>query len=50
MLKYRVKLLTTWGLWTTGSLMFHLLLLQKDYHEHGSYMQQYAHVINLIKL
>jgi hypothetical protein len=32
MLKYRVKLLTTWGLWTTGNLLFHLLLLQKDYH------------------
>jgi hypothetical protein len=50
LLKRRVKLLTTWGLRTTGNLLFHLLLLWKDSSDHGSYMRCYAYVINLIKL
>jgi hypothetical protein len=36
LLKRQVKLLTTWGLWTTRNLLFHLLLLWKDSSDHGS--------------
>jgi hypothetical protein len=43
-------LFTTWGLWTTENLLFHLIFLWKDSSNHGSYMRCYAHVINLIKL
>jgi hypothetical protein len=38
LLKRRVMLLTTWGLWTTRNLLFHLLLLWKGSSNHGSYM------------
>jgi hypothetical protein len=39
LLKHRVKLLTTWGLWTTRNLLFHLIILWKDSSDHGSYMR-----------
>jgi hypothetical protein len=39
LLKRMVKLLTTWGLWTTELLLLDLLLLRKDFHNHGSYMR-----------
>jgi hypothetical protein len=38
LLKRRVKLLTTWGLWTIGNLLF-LLLLWKGSSNHGSYIR-----------
>jgi hypothetical protein len=38
LLKRRVTLLTTCGLWTTRNLLFHLLLLWKGSSNHGSYM------------
>jgi hypothetical protein len=37
LLKHWVTLLTTWGLWTTGNLLFHLLLLWKSSSNHRSY-------------
>ena len=39
LLKRMVKLLTTWGLWTTELLLLNLLLFRKDFHDHGSYMR-----------
>jgi hypothetical protein len=39
LLQRQVKLLTTWGLWTSENLMFHLLLLRKYSHGHESYMR-----------
>jgi hypothetical protein len=39
LLKRQFKLLTTWGLWTTRNLLFHILLHWKDSSDHGSYMR-----------